>query len=127
MRRPAAALFFMLAPIAALAATSGPVRLPASAYPPSCLSAPLTDTPTGPVFTRSATLASIDRDTNEYHGTESVEYAFWRVACDGGKSALLLRISRSPGADPQRAAQFPFQYGLSATQAGSTGTVRLAQ
>lgn len=127
MLRAAIALFFLLAPVASLAGTSGPVRLPAPAYPPSCLSAPLTDTPTGPVFTRSATLASIDRDTNEYHGTESVEYAFWRVACDGGKSALLLRISRSAGADPQRAAQFPFQYGLTATQGAVTGTVRLAQ
>ncbi|MGZ5072364.1 MAG: hypothetical protein ACXWBL_04460, partial [Usitatibacter sp.] len=63
MLRLPVALFFLLAPAAALAATSGPVRLPTPSYPPSCLSAPLTDTPTGPVYTQSATLPSIDRDT----------------------------------------------------------------
>jgi hypothetical protein len=127
MLRRSAAFFLLLAPVAALSATSGPVPMPAPSYPPSCLSAPLTDSPTGPAFTRSTTLASIDRDTNEYHGTESVDLTFWRVPCDGGKSALLLRIARAPGADVQRAAQFPFAYGLGATQGGVSGTVRLAQ
>ncbi|MGZ5041048.1 MAG: hypothetical protein ACXWBQ_09910 [Usitatibacter sp.] len=126
MLRLPVALFFLLAPAAALAATSGPVRLPTPSYPPSCLSAPLTDTPTGPVYTQSATLPSIDRDTSEYHGTERVDYTFWRVACDGGKSALLLRIARAPDAVVTRAAQLPFSYGLGATQGDVSGTVRLA-
>ena len=126
MRRTIPALL-VFACAAAHAMTSGPTRIPTPAYPPSCLSAPLTDTPTGPVYTQSATLPSIDRDTNGYHGNERVDYTFWRVACEGGKSALLLRIARAPGADPQRAAQFPFTYGLGATQGAITGTVRLAQ
>jgi hypothetical protein len=126
MLRLPAALLFLLAPAAALAATSGPVRLPTPSYPPSCLSAPLTDAPTGPVYTQSATLASIDRDTNEYHGTERVDYTFWRVPCDGGKSALLVLISRAQGADVTRAAQYPFDYGMGATQGAVTGRFRLA-
>lgn len=127
MRFHIAFLAVALAPVAAFAATSGPVRIPTAAYPPSCLAAPLTDAPTGPVFAHSTTLASIDRDTNEYHGTERVDFTFWRVACEGGKSALLLRIARASDANPQYAAQFPFQYGLSATQGTTVGTVRLAQ
>lgn len=108
------------------AVTTGPTPH-SGAYPPSCLSSPLTDAPTGPTYSRSTMFASIDRRTSEYHGFESVDLTFWRVACDGGKSALLLRIARAPNADPSRAAQFPFNYGFSVTQGSVTGTVRLAQ
>ena len=100
---------------AAGAVTTGPVPSSGAAYPPSCLSAPLIDEPSGPVVTRASTLASIDLETNEYHGVESVDVTFWRVACEGGKSALLMRIARVPGADLSMAAQYPFDYGISAT------------
>ncbi|HVO90828.1 MAG TPA: hypothetical protein VMV45_19975 [Casimicrobiaceae bacterium] len=109
------------------AATTGPVPPLAAAYPPSCLAPPLNDTPSGPAFSHSVTLATLDLDTMEYRGFEPVDFTFWRVACVGGRSALLLRIARATNAPASTAAQFPFQYGLLATQGNYTATLRLAQ
>jgi hypothetical protein len=117
---------FVLA-VPARALTTGAVDTAARTYPPSCLSAPLPDPPSGPTFSRTTMLASVDRDTLEYAGFEPVDVTVWRVPCTDGRAALLLRIARAAGADASRAAQFPFQYGLSARQGGVTGTVRLAQ
>jgi hypothetical protein len=123
----ALALVALAAANAALAVTSGPVTPIARGYPPSCLSAPLTDLPSGPTYLQPTMLASLVRDTLEFSGFEAVDFIFWRVACEGGKSALLLRISRVLNADPSRVVEFPAQYGLGARQGALEGSIRLAQ
>lgn len=109
------------------AATTGPVLAIAHSYPPSCLSAPLTELPSGPSYSQITFFASLDRGTFELRAFEPVDFTFWRVACEGGKSALLLRIARAPDADATRIAQFPPQYGIAARQGVLTGSIRLAQ
>lgn len=109
----------------ARAATTGPSGILHGAYPPSCLSSPLTDAPSGPVqVTQIGTLSTLDA-ASEYVGTETVDFTFWRVACNAGKSALLMQISRLPNATGY--AQWPFSYGIAVSQAGIAGTARLAQ
>lgn len=71
-------------------------------------------------------LASVDVETSEYRGFEPVTFTFWRVACEAGRSALLVQLARAPNASPTTAAQFPFQYGLVATKGAVTGALRLA-
>jgi hypothetical protein len=129
MNRIASIAFLSLlaAATVATALTSGPLRPVAPpAYPPSCLSAPLTDTPTGPSVTRSVQLQAVDRNTGEGRGIETVNFTFWRVPCEGGKSALLLRISRAVASSSTVVVLYP-GYGLDATQGGAFGTVRLSQ
>lgn len=121
-----AALLALAAVPDAMAVTSGPVRASTYAsYPPSCLSAPLTDQPSGPLFTGSTRLTTANPDTNAPLGFETVDYTFWRVACEGGKSALLLRISRRPDAAPGTAVVL-WNPDLRATQDGHAGSIRLA-
>ncbi len=109
------------------AVTTGPIRATTGAsYPPSCISAPLTDLPSGPTVSAAGSLATISLDTGESRGTEPVQFTFWRVPCEGAKSALLLRISRVAGAPGNTAAQMSFGYGLPAMQSGTKGSVRLA-
>jgi len=114
-------------PEVATAVTTGPVAANGAAYPPSCLSAPLVDTPPALSYRQSTKLAQVNLETSEYQGFETVDFTFWRVACEGGRSALLVRIARALNADPTLAVQFPFSYGLVARQAGHTATIRLAQ
>ena len=114
-------------PAVGVAVTSGPTPAAVRSYPASCLSAPLVDTPPALSYRQSTKLAAVDRDTLEAAGFESVDFTFWRVACEGGKSALLVRIARGPRANPAHAVQFPFDYGLVAQQSGHVATVRLAQ
>ncbi|HJU24412.1 MAG TPA: hypothetical protein VJ891_18065 [Casimicrobiaceae bacterium] len=121
------ALIAFAASNVAVAVTSGPVTPIVRAYPPSCLSAPLTDLPSGPTYVQPTMLASLARDTLEFSGFEAVDFIFWRVACEGGKSALLLRISRVLNADPSRVVEFPAQYGILARQGAAEGSIRLAQ
>ena len=120
------ALASVVVPGIAAALTTGPTPRAAHAYPPSCLSAPLVDTPSALSYGQTTKLVAIDRDTFEAVGLESVDFTFWRVACEGGRSALLLRIARAPGADPAHAVQFPFDYGLVAQQGGYVARIRLA-
>ena len=116
-----------IVPGVATAVTTGPVAANGAGYPPSCLSAPLVDTPPALSYRQPTKLAQVNLETSEYQGFETVDFAFWRVACEGGRSALLVRIARALNADPTLAVQFPFSYGLVARQAGHTATMRLAQ
>jgi hypothetical protein len=109
------------------AVTTGPIEPTHRAYPPSCLSAPLTDVPSGPTYSATTQLAAVDRTTGEGSGFETVGFTAWRVACEGGRSALLLRIARAAAADPAKSVRLPFEYGMGARQAGRIGIVRLAQ
>jgi hypothetical protein len=111
----------------AIAVTTGPVAANTAAYPPSCLAAPLVDVPSSLSYRQPTKLAAVDRDTLEFAGFETVDFTFWRVACEAGRSALLVRIARAQDANAAHAVQFPFAYGLAARQAGRTGTLRLAQ
>jgi hypothetical protein len=63
---------------------------PERAYPPSCLSDPLPTTPRGPTVTQNANLG----DWGSTY-TEQVAITAWRVACSGGKSAILVKFDRA--------------------------------
>ena len=120
---------FALMSLGVNAVTTGPAGSPVPAYPPSCLAWPLLfDVPSGPTFSRTTSFALVDRATLQPLGYEPVELTFWRVACAGGRPALMLKISRrgEPG-DRSRVVQFPNVPGLVARQGSKTGTLRLAQ
>src|SRR3954469_7927928 len=67
----------------------GPSINAARAYPPSCLSDPLSDDVTGPTVTGSLTLPRNDA------GSETVLVTIGRSPCAGGRSALLARLARN--------------------------------
>lgn len=108
------------------AVTTGPARSSGATFPASCLSAPLIDSPSGPLIRKSATLSRLDAVTTESRGIETVEFVFWRVPCDGGRSALLVQVVRPPSASALTAVQWPFSYGLLVSQGTHTGSARLA-
>ncbi len=121
----AAALSFFTG---AHALTTGPSQQGAVAYPPSCLAWPIWyDLPSGPTWSRSTLLAVLDRTTLQQVGHESVDFTFWRVPCDGGRSAVMLRISRAPAPNLNRLVQFPPVPGLAIRQGSITHVVRLAE
>jgi len=112
----------------AQAITTGPIRPDNLAYPPSCLAWPIFgDLPIGPTWSRSTPVALVDRTTLQQVGHENVDFTFWRVPCDGGRSAVLLRISRAPAADRNRVVQFPPVPGLAVRQNSTTFLARLAE
>ena len=124
----------LLGALAALATsahamTTGPTQHGTAAYPPSCLAWPIfNDQPSGPTYSRSTTLPVVDRATLQPVGFEPVDFTFWRVRCDGGRSAMMLRIARAANVDRiNRAVQFPSVPGLAARQGSFSGMVRLAQ
>jgi len=70
------------------------------AYPPSCLSDPLPDTPVAPAYSTLVDLAELDPSTHSLV-VETVTISIWRVACSsssaatsGYNSATLMRIQR---------------------------------
>ena len=110
------------------ATTTGPNSQSNVAYPPSCLAwTVVRDEPSGPSYSRSTSLAVLDQETLQPLGYEPVVFTFWRVACSGGRSALLLRISRDSNADLTKVVQFPLIPGLAAKQGSQSGLVRLTQ
>ena len=74
---------------AAWSDSPGPVRSPWQAYPPSCLAYPLPP-PSGPTWSVVGELET--NGSTDRH--ESVNFVFWRTACNGGKSALLGKVFR---------------------------------
>ena len=123
------ALLFLLAGFlsAAQARTEGPISYPGLSYPTSCLAWPVFyDMPSGPTVTRTTTLAVVDRATGQAQGFEPVTFTFWRVPCNAGRSALLMRITRA-GGNLNRVLQWPTLYGLTARQGTTSGLVRLSQ
>ena len=80
----------------ALAVTSGPTSNPSRAYPPSCLSAPLQEGPSGPQWSANLTVPAFEQRTGLVTDTEAVLVTLWRVPCADGKSALLGSFKRSP-------------------------------
>jgi hypothetical protein len=114
-------------------ATGGPrIANPYRAYPPSCASYPLPDTPSGP-DRQSVTVPLYTRDGSGNPGTpENVTITIWRVACsssgfetpynfDGGSNAMLLmRIDRSSNSTDV----VPTMPLLTSGQATSGGTVQ---
>ncbi len=93
------------------------------AYPPSCLSDPLPDTPTAPAYSTLMDLAEIDPSTKAYV-VETVTITLWRVACSssnaatsGYKSATLMRIQRQAQYEGHTN-QFPLFPGVRVSQNG---------
>jgi len=94
--------------VAVQSATGGPrIANPYRAYPPSCASYPLPDTPSG-TFRQAVTVPLYTRDGAGQAGTpENATITIWRVPCsssgftspynfDGGPNAMMLmRIDRS--------------------------------
>ncbi len=70
------------------------------AYPPSCLTYPLPDTPTGPVYSREITLYTHQNEVNDTEGAPAT-LEVWRVPCTRSgttfKSATLMRIVPDAG------------------------------
>ncbi len=102
--------------VTAVQSTTGGPRIanPYRAYPPSCASYPLPDTPGGS-DRQSATVPLYTRDGAGNPGTpENVTITIWRVACsssgfespynfDGGANAMMLmRIDRSSNSQGRR-------------------------
>src|SRR6478735_9624447 len=79
----------------ALAVTSGPTANSSRAYPPSCLSAPLQESPVGPQWSANITVPAYEQRTGLVTDTEVVLVTLWRVPCADGKSALLGVFARS--------------------------------
>ena len=79
-----------------LAVTSGPTSNSSRAYPPSCLSAPLQESPVGPQWSANITVPAYEQHTGLVTDTEVVSVQLWRVPCADGKSALLGVFARSP-------------------------------
>jgi hypothetical protein len=93
------------------------------AYPPSCLSDPLPDTPTAPAYSIPMDLAEINPATKSYV-VETVTISLWRVACSssdaatsGYKSATLMRIQRQAQYEGDTN-QFPLFPGVRVSQNG---------
>ena len=107
------------------ASQTGPVEL-TGAYPPNCLAAPLQDRPTGTVHSASTMLASVDRAALRPAGFVAVEFKFWRIACTGGRSAVLMRIEPGANFDGNFMAQFPGTGYLVARQGSTIAPIRLA-
>lgn len=67
-------------------------------YPPSCLSDPLPDSTSGPVYSKTVTLAARNTDDTTQFYSEDVTISIWRVACSSAgafyNSATLMRIER---------------------------------
>jgi hypothetical protein len=75
-----------------------PSASPSRVYPPSCLSAPLPDVPSGPTYSRTLNLAAYKWSDNSYL-LEEVTVIVWRIACSSSTtptSATLMRIQRHP-------------------------------
>jgi hypothetical protein len=129
--RTVLALFVTLVALAVQARTNGPINHSGLNYPGSCLAWPLfNDEPTGqtPTYTGTTMLERVDLATMQPQGFESVTFTFWRVACNAGRSALLMRIARSGGAILHTdAVKWPAMNGIAVTQGSFNGTVRLAQ
>jgi hypothetical protein len=69
-------------------------------YPASCLADPLPENPTGPVYSKTVTLAARNTDDLDQLYSEDVTISIWRVACSSSgefyNSATLMRIDRQP-------------------------------
>jgi len=87
-------------------------------YPPSCLNAPLSsglsqNDPNAQRQTITLSGDPLSADANERAYTELVSVTLFRVACSGGKSALLLQIDRAAGASTTL---YPVYPGIRVTQ-----------
>lgn len=88
------------------------------AYPPSCLNAPLgsglwQNDPNAQHKTITLSGDPLSADANERAYTESVNVTLFRVACSGGKSAMLMEIDRASGASTTL---YPVYPGIQVTQ-----------
>jgi hypothetical protein len=87
-------------------------------YPPSCLNAPLgsglwQNDPNAQHKTITLSGDPLSADASERDYTEAVSVTLFRVACSGGKSALLLEIDRATGASTTL---YPVYPGIRVTQ-----------
>ena len=76
---------------------------PDRSYPPSCLSYPLPTTPRGPSIVLNNTRIG---DFDERYD-EPMTITLWRVACSGGKSAVLVKFQRASNASSSRFPDVP--------------------
>ncbi|MET0232762.1 MAG: hypothetical protein ABW186_17660 [Rhodanobacteraceae bacterium] len=127
--------------VAAVQSTTGGPRVanPYRAYPPSCGSYPLPDTPSGGLI-QSVTVPLYTRDSGGFAGDpENATITIWRIACsssgfespynfDGGpNSMLLMRIDRS-SPDQDVVPTMPLLTSGQTTSGGTTSAyIRAAQ
>ena len=88
-------VLFLLLAGNAMASPFGPTPNPYPAYPASCVSYPLNESPTTPSVTAQVLLPTYNFGSHTTAGTETVTFNLWRIPCDGGRSALLGQIIRS--------------------------------
>jgi hypothetical protein len=82
------------------------VANPDRSYPPSCLSYPLPTTPRGtPIVLTNTRIGDFDERYDE-----PMTVTIWRVACSGGKSAVLVKFQRAANASTSRFPDVPVPF-----------------